>query len=207
MIGPPVIEVRGLRWCHPDAPGRPVLDGLDFSLRPGLTLVRGGEGRGKTTLLRLLAGELAPIAGTLVGRPARTCFPQPSDPAVDDLPACDWLSARLAEQAAASSPTITAPVDELVDALGLSPHVHKPLYMLSTGSRRKLGIAVAVLGGARLTLLDQPFAALDARSCRLVAELLAEAAESTDRCWVIADHERPHWLDGIELTGVVDLGD
>ena len=40
-----------------------------------------------------------------------------------------------------------------------------------------------------------------------VADLLAEASERTDRCWVIADHERPHWLDGVRLAGVVDLGD
>ncbi|MGY0193681.1 ABC transporter ATP-binding protein [Leptothrix sp. BB-4] len=178
--------------------------GLCFRLMPGLTLLRGGEGRGKTTLLRLLAGELAPFAGALVGRPARACFPQPSDPASDEQVARAWLVARLAEQGSDVSPQA---IEALAERLGLTPHLDKPKYMLSTGSRRKLGIAVAALAGAPLTLLDQPFAALDARSCRLVADLLAEASGRTDRCWVIADHERPHWLDGVKLAGVVELGE
>lgn len=199
-----MIEARQLRWCHPEAIDRPVIDALDFRLHAGLTLVRGGEGRGKTTLLRLLAGQAVPTAGTLIGRPLRCCHPQPADPACDDQVARHWLAQRLAEQGS------TAPqeaIDHLLDALALMPHIDKPMFMLSTGSRRKLGSVVGAFAGAPLTLLDQPFAALDARSCRVVADLLAEASELTDRCWVIADHERPHWLDGVRLAGVVDLGD
>ncbi|RZS58593.1 ABC transporter ATP-binding protein [Sphaerotilus mobilis] len=195
-----MIQARALGWAHPDAPSRPVFSGLGFTLRPGLTLVRGGEGRGKTTLLRLLAGELQPSTGTLVRPAGRVCLPQPSDQACDAQVARDWLAAQLAgvdlRQAA-----------PLIDAFGLAPHIDKPMFMLSTGSRRKVGLVAAALAGAPLTLLDQPYAALDARSCRIVSELLAEAAESRERCWVVADHERPSWLEGVALAGLVDLGD
>ncbi len=195
-----MIEARTLGWSHPDVPSRPVLADLGFTLRPGLTLVRGGEGRGKTTLLRLLAGELTPGSGTLVRPAGRAFLPQPSDPACDAQVARDWLAAQL-------DGVDVARAVPLVEAFGLAPHIDKPMFMLSTGSRRKVGLVAAALAGARLTLLDQPYAALDARSCRLVTELLAEAAASSERCWVVADHERPSWLDGIELAGVVDLGD
>jgi ABC-type multidrug transport system ATPase subunit len=205
-----VIEARGLCVGHPDAPAVPLLQGLDFRLRPGLTLLRGGEGRGKTTLLRVLAGELKPAGGSLIRPPGRIFLPQPADPACDPVPARAWLAAQLAglDPAERVEPgDLTTMATPLIEALGLAPHIDKPLFMLSTGSRRKTGLVAAALAGAAVTLIDQPFAALDARSCRIVAELLAEAAESTGRCWVVADHDRPHWLDGIELAGVVDLGD
>jgi ABC-type multidrug transport system ATPase subunit len=201
-----VIEARTLSWAHPAAPDLPLQSDLSFTLRPGLTLLRGGEGRGKTTLLQLLAGELAPRSGTLEGRPGRICFPQPSDPAVDAVVARDWLTAQLARQAAPAGESVDT-VEGLIEALGLAPHIDKPFYMLSTGSRRKVGLVLAAAAGATLTLLDQPFAALDARSCRVVSDLLAEAAQQPGRCWVVADHDRPHWLDGIELAGLIDLGD
>ncbi|MDP4300198.1 ABC transporter ATP-binding protein [Leptothrix discophora] len=198
-----MIEARGLGWAHPDTPDRPVLAGLTFTIGPGLTLVRGGEGRGKTTLLRLLAGDLAPGAGALVRRPGRALRPSPADPACDPQRARDWLL----DQDLPALQADPAAADPLLAALGLVEHIDKPMFMLSTGSRRKVGLLAAALAGAPLTLLDQPFAALDARSCRVVAELLADAAASSTRAWVIADHGRSHWLDDIALAGVIDLGD
>ena len=48
--------------------------------------------------------------------------------------------------------------------------------------------------GAPLTLIDQPFAALDAPSTRLLRELLKDASEQPSRAFVIADHEAPATL-------------
>ncbi|HNW64474.1 MAG TPA: ABC transporter, partial [Piscinibacter sp.] len=79
-------------------------------------------------------------------------------------------------------------------------------YMLSTGSRRKAGLVAAAASCAPLTLVDMPYAALDAPSSRRVTRLLADAAAQATRAWVIADHERPAALAGLRLT-VVDLGD
>ena len=83
---------------------------------------------------------------------------------------------------------------------------HKPgstIYNASTGSPE----AAAAASGAPLTLLDTPFAALDAASARVLADVLAEAAEDTARAWVVADHEIPAVLQGVALAGVIDLGD
>ena len=182
---------------------RVVLQGLDFELRPGLALVRGGEGRGKTALLRLLAGVVAPTAGTLERGPGPVFFEDASAPALDDVVVSAWLRER-----AARFPGWREPLARrLLEALRLTEHVGKTFHMLSEGSRRKAALAAAVASDAPLTLLDMPFAALDARSRGVVCEVLDEASTSASRVWVIADHEVPAGLEDVRWSAVIDLGD
>lgn len=169
---------------------------LDLALRPGLTLVTGGEGRGKTWLLRQLAGQAARDAlGVSVEQPAE-------EPDEQQL-ASTWLARRRAAHPA-WSPAVEA---ALVDAFALAEHLPKQLLMLSTGSRRKLGLLAGAASGAALVLLDQPYAALDGRSIRVLNELLAEAAQSRSQAWVVADYAAHAGLAGVPLAARVDLGD
>jgi ABC-type multidrug transport system ATPase subunit len=197
---PALLRVRDLRieW-----PGRAPLAGLDFEVGPGLTLVRGGEGTGKSTLLRVLAGTRAPDGGT-VERPGGVPFAvDAADPASDAQNARAWLDAVRAGQPAWDA-TLGA---DLLDAFGLPTHLDKSMHMLSTGTRRKLGLVAAFACGAPLALLDAPFAALDGRSRAVLAELLADAAGHPRRGWVLADFEAPASLGGVRWATVVDLGD
>lgn len=183
-------------------PGLTLLADLSFDISPGLTLVRGGDGRGKSTLLRLLAGVQPPTAG-IVQRQAQTLFwVSPANPDDDPLTGRQWLAARRADFPAWNAQTEAM----LVEQFDLSEHIGKPLYMLSTGSRRKAGLVAAAASCAPLTLVDMPYAALDAPSSRRVTRLLADASAHATRAWVIADHERPAALVGLRLA-VVDLGD
>jgi energy-coupling factor transporter ATP-binding protein EcfA2 len=95
-------------------------------------------------------------------------------------------------------------LDELIAGLSLTPHVEKPMYMLSTGSKRKVWLAAAFASGAAVTLLDEPFAALDKASIGLVLELLQDAADHPARAWVVADYEAPAQ---VPLVAVIALGD
>ncbi|GAB2960963.1 ATP-binding cassette domain-containing protein [Saccharothrix stipae] len=62
---PPTIRFDGVRFAYPGAP-RPVIDGLDLTIRPGeLLAVVGLNGAGKSTLIKLLTGLLAPTAGRI----------------------------------------------------------------------------------------------------------------------------------------------
>jgi ABC-type multidrug transport system ATPase subunit len=76
----------------------------------------------------------------------------------------------------------------------MAQHRHKPLYMLSTGSRRKVGLIAALASGASVTLLDQPFSALDQRSVLTIKAFLKEAAHAATRAWIVADYEAPNDL-------------
>lgn len=193
-----LLRAEGLSWS-----GAPGLQRLDLSLPPGLTLVCGGEGRGKSALLALLAGSLAPTGGTLWRAPGTVFLATPTDAALDAVVARDWLRAQQAQHPAWRAPT----EQRLGEAMGLGEHLDKPLFMLSAGSRRKVGLLAAAASGATLTLIDQPYVALDARSCRLLDEVFAQAAEGAERAWVVADYERPAGWAGLALAACVDLGD
>ncbi len=95
----------------------------------------------------------------------------------------------------------------LLDGLGLTEHAHKPVYMLSTGSRRKLWLAGALSAHATLTLVDEPFAALDRPAIAFIVQRLhAMAGMLRERrhAWVLADYEAH---PDLRFDGLVDLGD
>ena len=94
-------------------------------------------------------------------------------------------------------------------AFRLDEHLDKRLFMLSTGTRRKLALVMAWASGADLVLLDQPFAALDGRSREALLERFRQQM-SLPAMWVVADYE---WPEGLATDppntgfGVIDLGD
>jgi len=58
--------------------------------------------------------------------------------------------------------------------LTVLPHQHKQLFMLSTGSRRKVAVAGLLACGATITCLDQPYAALDSASIQVIRDFLTD---------------------------------
>lgn len=203
-----VLQGSGLRFAHGK---QVVLDLPTVQIPPGVTWVGGGEGRGKSTLLRLLAADLlAPgsvlllqghaLATQAAGYRQQVFWMDPRTTAHDAVPAKQFLQAT-----AARYPQWNAAVQhQLLDALDLQPHIDKPLYMLSTGSKRKVWLAAALASGAALTLLDEPFAALDKVSIRSILDWLRIASDGTQRAFVVADYEAPA---GVPLAHTFDLGD
>ena len=176
-----------------------VLAPVSATIEPGLTWVLGDEGTGKTSLLRLLAGELRATSGSVGGALVQQASPGCAawraqvfwqDPRSTH---CDaQLTAHyLGEQAQHWPHWNAALAQDLQEALALSDHLHKRFDMLSAGTRRKFWLLAAFASGATLTLLDEPFAALDRASVRVVQELLEDACAHSSRAWVVADYEVP----------------
>ncbi len=193
------IQYLGYAW-----PGQPALfHSLNAALGPGLALVCGDEQRGKTTLLRLLAGELEPQTGLmqLAGHPIKAGAGgwryDMTDPALDPWVAAHWLLEQVPNGPARQR------LDRHIDGLSLGEHLHKGFYMLSAGGRRKIGLAAAMALMPPLTLLDQPFSALDLASIRYLTGWLMEQSEATDRLVLLADYEAPHDL---VIEQRIDLG-
>ncbi len=203
-----ILEADNLCFAYPQ---RALFTNWSARIAPGVTLLRGDDGSGKTTLLRLLAGQLSADAGKLsINRIALREQPAAYrrqvfwiDPRTTQFDAITALACF--ESLRNQYPTLDAALlDELADGLGLRPHLAKPLYMLSTGSKRKVWLAAAFASGAAVTLLDDPFAALDTGSIGFVLELLAEAAQHPQRAWVMAHYEAP---PGVALAQVIELGE
>jgi ABC-type multidrug transport system ATPase subunit len=178
--------------------GETIIHKLSFEWTPGLHWVCGDEGSGKTSLLRLLAGDLPALHGR-VDRPMGGVFwadLKGSEHDQTTVQACwDQLQALFLNW----QDTLA---QDLIEALDMERHRHKPLFMLSTGSRRKVMLVAALASGASVTLLDQPFVSLDAVSVRVIKDFLAEAAEHPSRTWIVADYEVP---EGLAPASVLDL--
>lgn len=173
-------HARGLRAA---AERRILQTPLDLDIEPGLLAITGDEGMGKTLLLHWLAGLASPDAGSVSAVDA-CCLPLslPQDDA--HTPREVWQ--RMREQFVQWNDDV---LEDLIDALDLRAHEHKALFKLSTGSRRKVGIAASLASGATLVCLDQPWMALDMASIRVLREFLHDMAEHPNRAWIVADYE------------------
>jgi len=202
----PILQLSGVTYCLPE---RLLCERWSVVIAAGLTLVRGGDGSGKTTMLALLAGDVPPAEGelTLKGLPLSTEHEayrrqvfrvDPRADTHDAMPVSHFLSTAAAQYPKFS----TTDLADLLAGFSVQEQLGKSLYMLSTGTRRKVMLATALASGAALTLLDEPFAALDWPSVNFLHEVLTDAAQHPSRAFVIADHEAP---EGIPLAACIDL--
>ncbi len=167
---------------------RLLIRGLDLSLHPGrIVWLRGSNGRGKTSLLRVLAGLSSPDDGALrwSGRPWKaarddaaqgTLYLAHANALKDDLSAHESLSflARLHGQDA--SP---AAIDEALRRLMMASRRDAAVRTLSQGQRRRVALARLQLEPLKaLWLLDEPYDALDADGCALLDEVISAHARA-----------------------------
>lgn len=201
-----VLNVDGLRFAYPECG---LLDQWSMALPAGLALVRGDESSGKTTLLRLLAGELTPQAGQImlqgvsaVDAPKayaqQVFWVDPRSGDLDKLTARVWLSSLPARYPLWDATALL----EHTEGFSLQEHLDKPFYALSTGSKRKVLMAGALASGAPLTLIDEPTGGLDKPSAAYLARALTQVAGQPGRVVVVAHYEA---LPGVPWGTVVDL--
>ena len=176
-----LLHIDGLRAGYGEAV---VLHDIALRLNEGETLaLLGRNGTGKTTLLRLLASDVQATAGQLIAPQGDVFWVDLQDASHDTttVQACwDALRARWPNWN-------DELLHDLAQELDMQQHVDKRLNMLSAGSRRKVMVVAALASGATVTLLDQPFAALDLASIRVIHEFLQEAAEHPSRAWILTD--------------------
>ena len=175
------LRVRGLarrfgrRWA---------LARVSFSLAPGESLMLlGPNGSGKTTLLRCLATALRPHEGEIVldGRNAWSHRSQlRSSIAMLSHATClyDDLSARQNLAMWASMGRYDAPIDPLLERVGLPTNRPEPVRTYSAGMRRRLSLARMLLKQPRLVLLDEPFSSLDPQGRQVVRAIFQELRDA-----------------------------
>ena len=165
---------------------RVLFEGLDFTMAPGsIVWLRGNNGRGKTSLLRLLSGLATPESGTLRWGHDRLLRGEESfqqqllylahaNALKDDLSVIEALGflARLHGQAADD-----ASLEGALQVMAMASRRGAPVRTLSQGQRRRVALARLALAPRKpLWLLDEPYDALDATGCAVVDGLLSAHA-------------------------------
>jgi ABC-type Mn2+/Zn2+ transport system ATPase subunit len=173
--------------------GEPVLEDVSFEVPPGRSVcVLGPNGGGKTTLFRVLLGELEPVGGTVEvsGRPAyvaqidrtRLDFPVTAlDVALMGTLANGrwWLPPKRADCEAAGA---------ALDRVGLGDQAGVRFGELSGGQRQRALLARALVQDAAVLLLDEPLSGVDPASATLIERVFGEL-RAAGRTLLVASHD------------------
>lgn len=189
-----MLQVNGL-FC--ERGDRQLLNGLSFTLEPARLLhVRGANGAGKTSLLRIIAGLLLPTEGEVLwqGQPIK----QQREGYRNDLLYVGHLNGVKGELTCLENLRIdnvlmaaAANEDEILNALqgiGLAGFEDVLGKHLSQGQHRRVALCRLLLSKARLWVLDEPFNALDARAVDMLVGLI-EAHLDRDGMVLLTTHQ------------------
>ena len=199
-----MIRCEGLQW---GPPGRPLTPALDLHLTAGsLTAVIGHNGCGKSSLLKVIAGWQAPLAGQVRVEVPRQggigmliqqqAFDRQFPIRLDALVAGGLWSQKHSRAAQ------RARLEQTLERWQLSGLQALPLEALSGGQLQRALLARLDLTGARLLLLDEPEAALDAEGQALFWQR-ARQWQAEGRTLLVVSHAVGHlgdWLDNALLV-------
>jgi manganese/iron transport system ATP-binding protein/manganese/zinc/iron transport system ATP- binding protein len=190
-VSAPAVRAHDLSAAY--GAGPPAIEAVSFELEPGNSLcVLGPNGGGKTTLFRVLTGEVPPRGGSAAvhGRPAQ--LPQAGRPRLDfPVSALDvalmgtlgtgrwWLPPRRAEREAAAA---------ALARVGLEDSAHERFGALSGGQRQRALLARALVQDASVLLLDEPLSAVDPVSAERIEALFGEL-RAEGRTVVVSTHD------------------
>lgn len=193
-----MIEVRDLvkRWRAPSRGVFTAVDHLSFSVTPGMVYgLLGPNGAGKTTTLRMICTLVRPDEGRILvdgvdvvadplGARGRLAYV----PAESGLPHA--LSPREVVRLFAQIQGVAEPrkrADALLERLGAKSYADTPCGELSTGMKRRVVLARAMVHDPQVLLLDEPTDGLDVKGRREVLELVRQEAQA-GKTIVISSH-------------------
>ncbi len=197
-----------------------VLHGIDLDVPFGKqTFIVGPSGCGKTTLVSVIAGLLSATGGDidLLGTPLKSLrgsrlvdfrarnlgfiFQQfnllPALSAVENASVpllVQGFSKRRAEQAAR----------QLLERLGMGPHLKKYPNQLSGGQQQRVAIARSLVHNPRVLICDEPTASLDAETGHAVMEMLKELATAIDRAVIVVTHDNRIYSFADQIAHIAD---
>lgn len=175
--------------------GKVVLDHVSLTLESGGTAcLMAPSGRGKTTLLRCIAGLEAPDSGQIADLPERIAYVFQEDRLCDGFSAVDNI--RLVTGKALGEGEIRRHLEEL----GLAGSLDQPVRELSGGMRRRVVISRAVCFGADLLLLDEPFKGLDDEARQQTADYILRHRGAASILCVTHDREDAAALGGADIV-------
>lgn len=181
----PVVETRGLTKKYGS---QVVLDDVSFSLAPGVHALLGPNGAGKTTLVNILStlipadGGTAAVLGHDVGRERtqvqRRVSVTGQFAAVDDVLTGTENMMLMGQLLGLSPGAARRRGRELLEHFALDQAAGKRVATYSGGMRRKLDLAISLIGTPQLLFLDEPTTGLDTRSRQALWDQITVLAQA-----------------------------
>lgn len=198
----PYVEIKGLDFAYGD---RQILSGIDMQLPKGkLTAIMGGSGCGKTTLLRLIGGQIKQARGSLkvagheVSRfNERELYDMRRRMGMlfqfgalfTDLSVYDNIAFPLREHTRLPESAIRDLVLLKLEAVGLRGASQLMPAELSGGMARRVALARSVALDPELILFDEPFTGLDPISLSIIATLIRRLTDALGATSVMVTHD------------------
>jgi phospholipid/cholesterol/gamma-HCH transport system ATP-binding protein len=197
-----IVRIRGLRYARGE---RMIFEGIDLDIQRGdVTAIMGPSGTGKTTLLKLIGGQLRPATGTVVvdgenvpelGIQAlynlrkRMGMMFQSGALLTDLDVFDNVAFPIREHTALPESLVRDLVLMKLQAVGLRGACHLMPNELSGGMARRVAMARAIALDPAIVLYDEPFTGQDPISMGVLMKLIRELNDALGLTSVVVSHD------------------
>ncbi len=215
-----LIEIRDLHFSRG---GRPIFDGIDMDIARGqVTAIMGPSGTGKTTLLKLIGGQLKPDAGTIkvdgedvhkLSRKALYDLRQrtmgmlfQSGALLTDLNVYDNVAFPLREHTQLSESMIHHLVLLKLQAVGLRGARHLMPAELSGGMARRVALARAIALDPQMIMYDEPFTGQDPISMGVLVTLIRNLNTALGLSSIVVSHDVPETCSISDYVYVISAG-
>jgi phospholipid/cholesterol/gamma-HCH transport system ATP-binding protein len=200
--GDAIVSIRGLRYARGE---RIIFEDIDLDIRRGyVTAIMGPSGTGKTTLLKLIGGQLRPAAGTIIvdGENVpdlrvhalyelrkRMGMMFQSGALLTDLNVFDNVAFPMREHTRLAEPLVRDLVLMKLQAVGLRGARNLMPNELSGGMARRVAMARAIALDPALVLYDEPFTGQDPISMGVLIKLIRELNDALGLTSVVVSHD------------------
>lgn len=214
-----LVELRGVRFAYGE---REILRGIDLRIRRGqLVAIMGGSGCGKTTLLRLIGGQLAAaagevrVAGQVLGRldtdglyalRRRMGMLFQFGALFTDMSVFDNVAFPMREHTDLPEAMIRDLVLMKLQAVGLRGAQALMPSELSGGMARRVALARAIALDPMLIMYDEPFAGLDPISLGVIGQLIRRLNDALGAASIMVTHDVSESLDIVDYVYFVSDG-
>ena len=214
-----LIKIRDLHFSRGD---RKVFDGLSLDIpRRGITAIMGPSGTGKTTLLKLIGGQLKPDQGTIEvdgldvqGLSTNELFALrrrmgmlfQSGALLTDLSVFENVAYPLREHTRLNESMIRYLVLLKLNAVGLRGAADLMPAELSGGMSRRVALARAIALDPMMIMYDEPFTGQDPISMGVLVSLISELNSALDICSIIVSHDVPDTLSISDQVYIISTG-
>jgi phospholipid/cholesterol/gamma-HCH transport system ATP-binding protein len=215
----PLVRIRGLHFSRG---GKVIFDGIDLDIQRGaVTAIMGPSGTGKTTLLKLISGQLRPQAGSIevdgaevhsLGRRdlyalrTRMGMLFQSGALLGDLSVFDNVAFPLREHARLPETVLRRLVLMKLEAVGLRGAAELMPSQLSGGMARRVALARAVALDPMMIMYDEPFTGQDPISMGVLVSLVHHLNDAGGLSSIVVSHDVPETLGIADYVYVIAGG-